>query len=131
MTNHRVPCLITPIDVYKIILTVCYFHFNILLISITLFPLSPNSMMFCFFRILGGNSCSILYIIVYLLALFHLHIVLSVLLRITIRITPLVFSTLLTSMPPPLHICLLFVYTICFQSKQHSLQYTLDKSTGQ
>jgi hypothetical protein len=101
MTNHRVPCLITPIDVYKIILTVCYFHFNILLISITLFPLSSNSMMFCFFRILGGNSCSILYIIVYLLALFHLHIVLSVLLRITIQITPLVFSTLLTSMPPP------------------------------
>ena len=33
--------------------------------------------------------------------------------------------------PPPLHICLLFVYTICFQSRQHSLQYTLDKSTGQ
>jgi hypothetical protein len=121
--------LITPIGIYKLILTFCYFHFQILLILVTLFPLSSNSMMFWFF---SNTRWQFLYYFIYHCLSFcpfsFAHCVVCLSLAYYSNFS---FDIFFSSDPNPPPNCLLFICTICFQSRQHSLQYTLDKSTGQ
>ena len=120
MTNHQVITLITPFCIYKLILTVFYFQVQILLISVTLFPLSCNSMMFCFFRILGGNSCSILYFIVYIFALFICQLCCLSFFNLLFELPLLHFQLFFPQRPP-----IVYYLSVQYVSRVHNTAYNI------